>query len=256
MTDSCTLRFFGYSSISSFHIDGLEIRVAQDPACPQRSEGDGTFRGLCGDVSSGPSDSWVSPDGEFLYQIYGNASKLLGYATRPDGSLEEVTSVAIAPAPRRDWRILIFRWRRAALISWSRESGAVPAAGLNWSKLQSGTGNPEVLRDVTATRAGWLAVSQTGYKANRRRRSQRTDDLLSDHSGRWSDGTIKGHFSGRYPIRVMFPRNGHSVMEEAVILIRQEALQAVTGLNAQLWRFLVHSGCDFTSGGEGLSGVG
>ena len=85
---------FGYSNISSFHIDGLEIRVAQDPACPE-VEGDGTFRGLCGDVSSGPSDSWVSPDGEFLYQIYGNASKLLGYATKPDGSLEEVTSVAI-----------------------------------------------------------------------------------------------------------------------------------------------------------------
>jgi hypothetical protein len=85
---------FGYSNISSFHIDGHEIRVAQDPACPE-VEGDGTFRGLCGDVSSGPSDSWVSPDGEFLYQIYGNASKLLGYATKPDGSLEEVTSVAI-----------------------------------------------------------------------------------------------------------------------------------------------------------------
>jgi len=85
---------FGYSNISSFHIDGLEIRVAQDPACAE-VEGDGTFRGLCGDVSSGPSDSWVSPDGEFLYQIYGNASKLLGYATKPDGSLEEVTSVAI-----------------------------------------------------------------------------------------------------------------------------------------------------------------
>jgi len=85
---------FGYSNISSFLIDGLEIKVAQDPACPE-VEGDGTFRGLCGDVSSGPSDSWVSPDGEFLYQIYGNASKLLGYATKPDGSLEEVTSVAI-----------------------------------------------------------------------------------------------------------------------------------------------------------------
>jgi hypothetical protein len=85
---------FGYSNISSFHIDGHEIRVAQDPACPEVG-GDGTFRGLCGDVSSGPSDSWVSPDGEFLYQIYGNASKLLGYATKPDGSLEEVTSVAI-----------------------------------------------------------------------------------------------------------------------------------------------------------------
>jgi len=51
--------------------------------------------GFCGDVSSGPSDNWVSPDGAFLYQIYGNASKLVGYATKLDGSLEEVTSVAI-----------------------------------------------------------------------------------------------------------------------------------------------------------------
>jgi 6-phosphogluconolactonase (cycloisomerase 2 family) len=86
---------FGYSDITTFDIDdGLEIRVAKDPACPI-VEGDGTFRGLCGDVSSGPSDSWISPDGEYLYQIYGNASKLVGYATKPDGSLEEVTSVAI-----------------------------------------------------------------------------------------------------------------------------------------------------------------
>jgi 6-phosphogluconolactonase (cycloisomerase 2 family) len=85
---------FGYSNITTFHIDGPEIRVAKDPACPE-VEGDGTFRGLCGDVSSGPSDNWVSPDGAFLYQIYGNASKLVGYATKPDGSLEEVTSVAI-----------------------------------------------------------------------------------------------------------------------------------------------------------------
>jgi 6-phosphogluconolactonase (cycloisomerase 2 family) len=85
---------FGYSNLTTFHIDGLEIRVAKDPACPV-VEGDGTFRGLCGDISSGPSDNWVSPDGAFVYQIYGNASKLVGYATNADGSLEEVTSVAI-----------------------------------------------------------------------------------------------------------------------------------------------------------------
>jgi len=85
---------FGYSDVTTFHIDGLEIRVAKDPACAE-VEGDGTFRGLCGDVSSGPSDNWLSPDGAYLYQIYGNASKLVGYATKPDGSLEEVTSVAI-----------------------------------------------------------------------------------------------------------------------------------------------------------------
>ena len=85
---------FGYSNISSFHIEGSEITVAKDPACPD-VEGDGTFRALCGDISSGPSDNWISPDGAFLYQIYGNASKLVGYATKPDGSLEEITSVAI-----------------------------------------------------------------------------------------------------------------------------------------------------------------
>jgi len=85
---------FGYSNITTFHIDGSEIRVAKDPACPD-VEGDGTFRGLCGDVSSGPSDNWLTPDGAYLYQIYGNASKLVGYATNPDGSLEEVTSAKI-----------------------------------------------------------------------------------------------------------------------------------------------------------------
>ena len=85
---------FGYSNISSYHINGNGLEIAKDPACP-KVPGDGTFRALCGDVSSGPSDNWISPDGAYLYQIYGNASKLVGYATRPDGSLEEITSVKI-----------------------------------------------------------------------------------------------------------------------------------------------------------------
>jgi 6-phosphogluconolactonase (cycloisomerase 2 family) len=85
---------FGFSCLSSFHIDGNVITVAKDPACP-KVPGDGTFRALDGVVSSGPSDNWLTPDGEYLYQIYGNASKLVGYATKPDGSLEEVTSVTI-----------------------------------------------------------------------------------------------------------------------------------------------------------------
>jgi hypothetical protein len=46
-------------------------------------------------VSSGPSDSWITPDGAYLYQIYGNASKLVGYATHRDGSFTEITSVKI-----------------------------------------------------------------------------------------------------------------------------------------------------------------
>jgi len=85
---------FGYSDISSYRIDGNVLSIAKDPASP-KVPGDGTFRGIDGVVSSGPSDSWISPDGAYLYQIYGNASKLVGYATQPDGWLEEVTSVKI-----------------------------------------------------------------------------------------------------------------------------------------------------------------
>ena len=85
---------FGYSNISSYHINGRGLEIACDPACP-KVPGDGTARGLNGTVTSGPSDSWITPDGAYLYQIYGNAAKLVGYATHPDGSLNEITSVQI-----------------------------------------------------------------------------------------------------------------------------------------------------------------
>jgi 6-phosphogluconolactonase (cycloisomerase 2 family) len=85
---------FGYSNISSYHINGSGLEIACDPACP-KVPGDGTARGLNGTVISGPADSWITPDGAYLYQIYGNAAKLMGYATQPDGSLNEVTSVEI-----------------------------------------------------------------------------------------------------------------------------------------------------------------
>jgi hypothetical protein len=85
---------FGYSNICSYRIDGNLLSLAKDPACP-KVPGDGTFRALCGDVSSGPSDNWLSPDGAYLYQIYGNAAKLVGYSTQADGSLTEVTRVDI-----------------------------------------------------------------------------------------------------------------------------------------------------------------
>ena len=85
---------FGYSNISSYRIDGTEFAIARDPACPA-VPGDGTFRAFNGTVSSGPSDTWMTPDGAFLYQIYGNASKLVGYAIQPDGCLNEITSVRI-----------------------------------------------------------------------------------------------------------------------------------------------------------------
>ncbi len=85
---------FGYSYMSSYRIDGGKLSIAKDPACP-KVPGDGTFRALDGVVSSGPSDSWITPDGAYVYQIYGNASKLVGYATQPDGSLKELTSAKI-----------------------------------------------------------------------------------------------------------------------------------------------------------------
>src|SRR5262249_4786731 len=85
---------FGYSNISSYRISGAELSNAKDPACP-KVPGDGTFRAINGSVSSGPSDNWITPDGAYLYQIYGNASKLVGYPTKPAGSRNEITSVKI-----------------------------------------------------------------------------------------------------------------------------------------------------------------
>lgn len=85
---------FGYSNISCFRIDGDVVSLVHDAACP-KVPGDGTFRALNGTVSSGPSDNWLTPDGGHLYQIYANASKLIGYAVQSDGSLSEVTSAEI-----------------------------------------------------------------------------------------------------------------------------------------------------------------
>ncbi len=85
---------FGYSNISSYRIIDKKVKIAKDPASA-KVPGDGTFKAVNGVVSSGPSDSWLSPDGAFLYQIYGNASTLVGYATEPNGALTEVTRIGI-----------------------------------------------------------------------------------------------------------------------------------------------------------------
>ena len=85
---------FGYSYLSSYRIDGAGLSIAKDPASP-KVPGDGTARGLNSTVTSGPSDNWLTPDGSYLYQIYGNAAKLVGYATEADGSLKEIASVKI-----------------------------------------------------------------------------------------------------------------------------------------------------------------
>lgn len=82
---------FGYGYVTTYRIEGNVLTVAKDPACP-KVPGDGSFRALNNTVSSGPSDNWLTPDGAYLYQVYGNAAKLVGYAVQPDGSLDEVTS--------------------------------------------------------------------------------------------------------------------------------------------------------------------
>jgi hypothetical protein len=85
---------FGYGYVTTYRLDGNVLSVAKDPACPQ-VPGDGTFRPLNGTLGSGPSDNWLSPDGRYLYQIYGNAAKLVGYAVQDDGGLDEVTRCEI-----------------------------------------------------------------------------------------------------------------------------------------------------------------
>jgi hypothetical protein len=84
----------GYGYITSWRLDGNVLSIAKDPACP-KVPGDGTFRGIGGIAGSGPNDIWLTPDGAYLYQIYGNASKLVGYAVQSDGSLDEITSAHI-----------------------------------------------------------------------------------------------------------------------------------------------------------------
>jgi 6-phosphogluconolactonase (cycloisomerase 2 family) len=85
---------FGYSYVTSYHLDGNVLSIAKDPACP-KVPGDGKFRALNGTVSSGPSDNWISPDGAHFYQLYGNASKLVGYTVQEDGGLKQVTSCEV-----------------------------------------------------------------------------------------------------------------------------------------------------------------
>jgi 6-phosphogluconolactonase (cycloisomerase 2 family) len=84
----------GYGYITSWRLDGNVLSIAKDPACHEMP-GDGNFRGLADNISSSPNDIWMTPDGACLYQIYANASKLVGYAIQPDGLLEEISSTTI-----------------------------------------------------------------------------------------------------------------------------------------------------------------
>ena len=85
---------FGYSYVSSFRIDNGVISLNQDPAADP-VPGDGTFKALNMVVSSGPNDSWLSPDGAFFYQIYPNASQLISYRISENGTLKKEDTKAI-----------------------------------------------------------------------------------------------------------------------------------------------------------------
>jgi 6-phosphogluconolactonase (cycloisomerase 2 family) len=85
---------FGYSYVSSYKIDNGVISVNQDPAADP-VPGDGTFKALNMVVSSGPNDSWLSPDGAYFYQIYPNASQLISYRIIESGKLNKIDTEAI-----------------------------------------------------------------------------------------------------------------------------------------------------------------
>jgi len=84
---------FGYGTVSTFRIDENGVAVKMSTAASEM--GDGTFKGLAGVASSGAGDNAVS--GGFLFQLYANASKLVGYKIGDDGRLTKVSEV---PVPR------------------------------------------------------------------------------------------------------------------------------------------------------------
>jgi 6-phosphogluconolactonase (cycloisomerase 2 family) len=81
---------FGYGTVSTYRLAEGRLSLLQDPA-NNAIPGDGTFRAVNGLVSSGPSDSWLTPDDQYLYQIFGNASVLVSYRLeKTSGRLTEI----------------------------------------------------------------------------------------------------------------------------------------------------------------------
>jgi 6-phosphogluconolactonase (cycloisomerase 2 family) len=87
---------FGYGTVSTYRLTEGHLSLLQDPA-NNRISGDGTFRAVNGIVSSGPSDSWLTPDDEYFYQIFGNASVLVSY--RLDKTSGRLTEIGRNPIP-------------------------------------------------------------------------------------------------------------------------------------------------------------
>jgi 6-phosphogluconolactonase (cycloisomerase 2 family) len=81
---------FGYGTVSTYRLADGRLSLLQDPA-NEAVPGDGTFRAVNGLVSSGPSDSWLTPDDRYFHQIFGNASVLVSYRLdKASGRLMEI----------------------------------------------------------------------------------------------------------------------------------------------------------------------
>ena len=76
---------FGYSNISSYHINGSGLEIAKDPACPRVLE---TGAWALTDPSAAARATTDLARWRLSLPDLRNASKLVGYATHPDGSLK------------------------------------------------------------------------------------------------------------------------------------------------------------------------
>jgi 6-phosphogluconolactonase (cycloisomerase 2 family) len=87
---------FGYGTVSTYRLVEGRLSLLQDPA-NHAIPGDGTFRAVNQLVSSGPSDSWLTPDDQYFHQIFGNASVLVSY--RLDKASGKLTEIGRNPIP-------------------------------------------------------------------------------------------------------------------------------------------------------------
>jgi 6-phosphogluconolactonase (cycloisomerase 2 family) len=85
---------FGFGTVSTYRIRDGRLSLLKDPA-NVAIPGDGTFRAVNNLVSSGPSDSWLTPDDMHFHQIFSNASVLVSYRLDGEGTLTEVGRNAI-----------------------------------------------------------------------------------------------------------------------------------------------------------------
>ena len=81
---------FGYGTVTTYRLVDGRLSLLQDPA-NKAIPGDGTFRAVNKLVSSGPSDSWLTPDDQYFDQIFRNASVLVSY--RLDKTSSKLTEI-------------------------------------------------------------------------------------------------------------------------------------------------------------------